>query len=369
MYDVIVVGAGPAGSSISSHLARMGCSVLLLEKHVMPRDKLCGEFLSPEVADLCARLGVLGQMRAAGARDISVLRCASRSGIRADISLPRPAIALSRFAFDQILVAHAGASGAHVLEGVTVRRIEGDLDAGFAVETDDSTMYSRMVVGAYGRNSPLDRALGRLQTNGTAKVVAFKAHFDGSPSGRRIELFGLPGGYCGMLDEEQGQINVCWMAPSSVLKSVGGTPENMFAWMGDHNPRLRERAADLSPTEPYQAVASLTFRAKGPFASDVCMIGDAAGMIAPLCGDGIGMALRAAEVASPLAHAFLKERIDARGFRAAYTRAWSREFRQRMRLGRILQSALTRAPIGDLAARLVRAAPGLAIPIFHATRG
>src|SRR5690554_5128496 len=181
MYDVIVVGAGPAGSSISTHLARMGWSVLLLEKQLMPRDKLCGEFLSPEVADLCARLGVLGQMRSAGARDISVLRCASAGGVRADIPLPRRAIALSRFALDQLLVAHARAAGAHVHEGVAVRRIDGDLQAGFTVETDDSTMHARLVVGAYGRTSPLDRTLGRVQ-NGTANVVAFKAHFEGPSS-------------------------------------------------------------------------------------------------------------------------------------------------------------------------------------------
>ena len=368
-YDAIIVGGGPAGSSAAIHLSRRGLGVLVLEKDAMPRDKLCGEFLSTEVGAICRRLGVLDRMLAAGANPIHSVRAFSLDGASFEAPLPGVALGLSRRTFDAELFRRAGECGAELREGETVRRIDGNLIDGFTVETERESSCAGVVLGAYGRRSTLDRKLERPFIKNRSPFVAFKAHFRGENADSAIELHAFPGGYCGVLTEESGETNVCWIAYSDELRSAGGSPDEMAASTLRANVALARRLDRLERVHDFLAVGELSFRPKGHFASDVCMIGDAAGMIAPLCGDGMAMALATGEIVAPLIYEFLSGFSTASEFRNRYVHLWNRQFRRRMAVGRHLQDALLSPRMSRLGIRVFAAVPALAQVVVRATRG
>jgi len=369
-YDVLIVGGGLAGSSAAIQLAERGFRVLLLEKQRYPAHKLCGEFLSVEVQAMFERLGVCGAVWQAGAQPVDHTRLSSAGGAVFEQALPGTALGLSRYALDRLLAGRARAVGATVRDGVAVQSIAGTLGDGFAVEAAGETLEARLVLGAYGKRSTLDRKLDRSFLEAHSPFVAFKAHFAGLDLPGVIELHAFAGGYCGLSPVEAGRVNVCWIAHEAVLRAAGGTPEGMIAQVLGQNPMLARHFQSLRRvSDRFVAVSQLSFASKGAFAGDVCMIGDTAGMIAPLCGDGMAMALRSAELVAPLAAALLQGRMDAPAFRRRYEQGWRREFGLRMRLGQWVHRGYSRPGPAHLGLQLCRQVPMLGQWLMHKTRG
>ncbi len=370
-YDVAIVGGGLAGCSAAIQLAGQGRRVLLLEKQRYPAHKLCGEFLSVEVQAMFARLGIREPVRRAGAHRISLARVTTPEGAVFESPLPGTALGLSRFVLDRLLFERARAAGADARDGVPVRAVAGTLDDGFALETAaGETFAARLVLGAYGKRSLLDRKLDRAFLQAKSPFVAFKAHYEGVQMPGVIELHAFPGGYCGLSHVEGGRVNACWIAHAQTLKSAGGAPEAMIERSLKKNPALARRFGVMRRvSERFVAVGQVTLASKGAFAGDVCMIGDTAGMIAPMCGDGMAMALRAAEMAVPRASAFLDGALAAPAFRDGYTRAWRREFGLRMRLGRWMHHAYCHPALARLGVGVCRRLPGLGRWLIRKTRG
>jgi len=367
--DVIIVGGGLAGSSAAIHLSGMGYSVRLLEKDRMPRDKLCGEFLSTEVAEMCRSLGVLDRMTAAGAREIRRVRVTSCRGRAFETTLPGTALGISRTTLDRIYFERAIESGARAHQDCPVRSIQGNLNEGFTVSSDDHIFHGKMALGAYGRQSTLDRQLNRRVLGDRSPYVAFKAHYVGIDLADSIELHAFPGGYCGLLSEDHHEINVCWISHRDVLKKAGGSPENMIAGIMRENPALADRLSAVERVGDFFASSQLTFRARPMFAGDVCLIGDAAGMIAPWCGDGMAMAIRSSEMAAELVNRLLIDRVDASVVRADYVRVWRRRFRKRMRLGHVMHAGYVRPAVSELGVVAAQLMPRVARAMIRGTRG
>jgi flavin-dependent dehydrogenase len=231
---------------------------------------------------------------------------------------------------------------------------------------------ARLVLGAYGKRGLLDRKLARPFLQETSPYVAFKAHYDGPPAAvpGTIEIHAAPDGYCGVGPVEEDRLCVCWIGRTSALQASGGAPEAM---LNDHlrrNPALDARMAALTRvSDRFAAVSQVPLMAKEQFVNDVCMVGDAAGMIAPLCGDGMAMALSAADLVSPLASDFLTGRRSAADFRTAYQQAWNDQFRRRLRLGRWVHAAAFRPVATTALLTACRVLPPLARWLIRSTRG
>lgn len=368
-YDAIVIGAGPAGSSVAAQLAGAGHSVLLLEKQRLPEHKLCGEFLSVEVTAMFERLGVLSAIRAAGAVPIGRALVSAGSGAAFCAPLPGQALALSRYVLDHLLFEHARERGVDARCGVPVRDVSGALGRGFEVATDAQVFQARLVVGAYGKRSRLDRKLDRPFLSERSSRVGIKAHYEGAVPEGMVELHAFSGGYCGLLPIEHGRVNACLIADARLLKEAGGRPEALLDRVLAANLRLASRMASLRRCTAFEAVSQITFSSKGVFAGDVCMVGDAAAMIAPLCGDGMAMALRSAEILAPLAAGHLRGDLGAAEFRHRYEVAWRQAFHMRLRLGRWLHAAYHRPILAGAGVQACRMVPALASALIRLTRG
>lgn len=370
MHDVIIIGGGLAGCSAAIQLADQGAEVLLLEKGHYPRHKLCGEFLSPESQEMFERLGVLRRVHAAGAHGITKAYITAAAGTSFEATLPGTALGLSRYRLDPLLFDRAMEAGADGKTGARVRTVDGDLGRGFTVYTDESRFESRVVIGAYGKRGMLDRTLDRPFLQAHHPYVAFKAHYTGADLADRIEIHAFPQGYCGLSHVEDGRVNACWISHEAVLKAAGGDPEAMIARTLSQNPVLAGRFASMERvSDSFEAVSQVSLARKAPVEHDICMIGDTAGMIAPLCGDGMAMALRSAELVVPPVADFLEGRTSAARLRNRYARAWTKAFGGRLRLGRGVHRAALHPTVAAAAVRACRWMPGLARWLIRHTRG
>lgn len=368
-HDVAIIGGGLAGCSAAHQLAERGHRVILLEQSSYPRHKLCGEFLSPEAQESFQRLGVLDAVTAAGAQPIRHTRITDGAGGSTEHALPAPALGLSRYRLDALLFRHAVSAG---VEGRTQTRataIHGTLEDGFSIETTNGKVRARAVLGAYGRRARLDRSLNRPFLAESSPYVGFKAHYEGPGVPETIELHSAPGGYCGVSPVEENRANVCWIGQVEALKTAGGTPEDMLGALRQ-NPALDARLEGLTRvSDRFEAVSQVPLMTKRRFVDDICMIGDAAGMIAPLCGDGMAMALRSADLVVPLLSEFLQSSRSAGAFRRGYERTWRREFQSRMRLGRWVHAAAFRPGAAKALVHACRWLPPLARWLIRSTRG
>jgi len=371
-YDAIVIGGGLAGCSAALQLSRRGHEVALFEKASYPRHKLCGEFLSPEAQSALRTLDVLDDVRAAGARPVEHAQLTGPSGATAEHALPGTALGLSRYRLDPLLFQRACAVGVDGRTGTKATAVDGTLQDGFAVEAGGDSFSARLVLGAYGRRGVLDRTLDRPFLDQKTGYVAFKAHYTGPPSAPPdgIEIHAAPGGYCGVGPVENDHANVCWIGRTDALRDAGGTPEAMLSSLRHQNPALEARMHPLTRTsEHFEAVSQVPLMSKSQFVHDVCMIGDSAGMIAPLCGDGMAMALDSAGLVAPLADRFLEGTLSPPGFRRRYRQEWRSTFGRRLRIGRWVHAAAFRPWATAALLRTCQALPPLARWLIRATRG
>lgn len=385
MTEIAIVGGGVAGSALAALLARAGRGVLLLEKDRLPRQKLCGEFLSAESRRLLERVGCLAEVLALGPARITRGRFFSASGRAAAFELDGEALGLSRWALDECLFRHAVRSGAEAHEEARVDAVAaGPGGARLDVRWRDgrrTSVSARLVVGAYGRRTRLDASLSRPFLSRPASALGLKRHHRpaDTEAGRRlsrelegfVEIHLFEGGYCGLSFVEGGLINACLLLDKSVMKSLAAPRwEEVREALRARSASLRDRLAALVPAEDgFHAVAGLAFSPKGTGAGRLLFVGDAAGMITPLCGDGQAMALESAVMLASAIDRRSLDDEDAAALGESWEAAWTLRFARRLRRGRVLQSSLLWAPAGEAAVRLVSRLPRIGSAVVRATRG
>jgi len=373
MHDVLIIGAGLAGSSLAAALASQGWDVLLVERDRFPRHKVCGEFLSPEVQRSLQALGLYRDMAALAPAPIQQALIVSQTGQSVELPLPGCAWGLSRYALDQALATAAEQRGARLWTGVTVREYE-RTGHGYVVQVraGEKTVevQTRALIAACGRHSqaalpPKARTLERHQ-----QFVGVKCHYAAVNMPAQIELFLFPGGYGGINPVEQDRVNVCLLVSYPAFAQAGKRVEKMLAAAAYANPALGQRlaaghalpetAVSVAPVDPYRPAV--------PWNGVAC-VGDSAVMIPPLCGDGMAMAVRSAELCAPLAHAFLQGSLSLSTWADSYCKIWHAEFDQRLRLGRFLQKVFNVSLLADLSISAGRLMPALGTYLIQATRG
>ncbi|MBC7811579.1 MAG: hypothetical protein H7175_10550, partial [Burkholderiales bacterium] len=332
-----------------------------------PHHKVCGEFLSPECTPILDTLGMTAALNDLHPITIDTICLTAPDGTTWQTALPG-ALGLSRYALDHALAKQAAVLGVDVREATNVTNIAGSFSKGFDVQTRSETVRARTVIATHGKRGALDRTLNRRFLRQQQPFVGLKAHFHGPPIPNRIELHAFPGGYCGLSETESGAANVCLLVRESVFQAHDGIA-TFIDWMAGQNPRLGAWLSQAeSISERWLSIAQVPFVNKQAVENDVLMAGDSAGLIVPLAGDGIAMALRAGSLAAAHVADYVAEQISADDLRRSYTTAWRGEFTTRLRLARVLQTIVLRPSLLAMGLRLLNAVPALGDFIVTHTR-
>lgn len=374
---VVVVGGGPAGLAVATTLARADVAATVCEAGNWPRPRMCGEFLSPDAQSALTALGAGDLVQRLGAPAIDAVRVTVARGGRvvAEVSsaLGAGGHGVSRVDLDETLAETARASGAELRARCRIDGIAADADA-VAARGPATVAAGDAVVVASGRVP----GPGRGATAPSREWVALKVHVRGVRLPRVTELHFADGAYVGMNEvacRGERVVNVCALARRVAWDRAGATPGAFWESLARANPAFAERWRRASPVADSDvAAAGFGFAvrgARGAGERPVLFVGDAAALIAPLCGDGQAMAL-AGGVALGRILASHAPSLDAHAVRDAAD-VWEREFRAgfrgRLVLGRALQSVLLRP---RAASALVRAATAIGpVPawIYRRTRG
>jgi len=289
MYDLIVIGGGPAGSSAAITAAREGAKVLLLERGLFPRHKVCGEFVSAESLDLLARLLAPNDKPSLeNAIRISTTRV-FLDGRMIETSVSPSGASIARFDLDAALWESARIQGIDSRQRITVHEVCGT--GPFRVVTSDGDFESQAVINASGRWSNL--TANRMQGAGSSgKWLGLKGHFSEPSPHHSVDLYFFDGGYCGVQPVKVGRsgesrINACAM----VRADVASTLKDVFR----QHPQLEERRRGWKQISDPVSTSPLLFRTPTPVCDGIFMTGDAAVFVDPFVGDGISMALRSGE--------------------------------------------------------------------------
>lgn len=374
-YDAIVIGGGPAGCSAAITLRRQGWKVALLEAKEFPHHKVCGEFLSPECSYLLNQLGLTEAICTANPTTINTVCITAANGTRWEAGLPGKALGISRKMLDGIMASQALHLGVELYESTTATQITGNLQECFEVQArtpmGERGLSGRVVIAAHGKRSNLDRALKRHFLQKRQPYTGLKAHFNGPPLPGRIELHTFRGGYCGMSEIEDGTMNVCLLAQKSALHPAGDPVdiESFIGWMGSQNPYLGQWLRDSTRvSERWLSISEVPFVAKRPIVNEILMAGDAAGLIAPLAGDGIAVALHSGLIAGQLVTEFLCGQISSDMLLNEYASEWRKQFQSRLRLSWMLQPLMFTPSLSSTALNIIRTIPSLGDYLIHKTR-
>lgn len=351
-YDLIVAGAGPAGSACAIAAARAGATVLLLEKDRFPRHKVCGEFVSPESLQLLEWL--LDGERFQDKPEIPTARIFSG---RKTVSLPisPSARSIARFELDAELLAAARHAGADVTEEITVREVESGVV--YRVETQGKMFTARAVVNASGRWSQLTR---HTAVKNNDKWIGLKGHFREVDPSASVDLYFFDGGYCGVQPVSESSVNACAMVRADAARSL----EEVFS----KQPDLWQRSRSWEPLFPAITTSPLYFRQPQTQSSGTLLAGDAAAFIDPFAGDGISLAMHSGALAAESLVPFFQGRCSleeaGQKYRAAYLKRFSPAFRNAARVRMMLTAP---APIRSVLVSLAGMGP-LARALVKGTR-
>jgi flavin-dependent dehydrogenase len=326
--DVAIVGAGPGGSTLAALLARRGYSVALIDRDAFPRDKLCGEFLSYDALPIIEALGLMHELDAHGAPEITSCRVVGRHRTYT-FNFPHPARGVSRMLLDDALHRCAVDSGAQSISAIATA-VSRD-----GVAFDGGAVRARVVAGAWGRWGRFDQQLGRAFVRDRShRNFGFKRHYRGAGVKGVIELYSFAHGYLGVNDVEGDITNICGLVHAQRLQGHKGRWDAFVETIRAEEQPLDAMYARYVPAQDgFLSSEPVIFRARSAVEEGIFMIGDASGVIDPLTGNGMAMAMQSALVAAP----FIVEALNGGerkrsedGYRARHAElfgrriAWSR---------------------------------------------
>lgn len=366
--DVTIIGGGLAGLTAALHLAASGVDVLLVEKQRYPHHKVCGEYLSDEIIPYLDSLGA--DIRPLHPERITQAVFTDRHGHAASTALDPGGWGISRHALDHFLFKHGVKRGCIVMHKTAMASDFNYLTDSFLTQLDSGErVVSKVVLGCFGKRSLLDRKMDRKTSRLRFNRMAVKAHYQMDFPNKTVELHNFDGGYCGMSKTETGDVNVCYLADTNVFANYG----NIAAFEREvvfRNPQLKERLQYATPVfEKPLTISQIDFSKKETVENHILMCGDSAGLIHPLCGNGMAMAIHAAKLASEAVLDFLHGKTTRREMETAYRVSWERHFRSRIRMGHALSSAMRHPSLNKLLMGSVTVFPSLLSTLIRRTHG
>ncbi|MCK0145708.1 NAD(P)/FAD-dependent oxidoreductase [Arenibacter sp. F26102] len=365
-FDVIIVGGGLAGLTAAIHLKLKNYDVAVFEAKQYPHHKVCGEYVSNEVLPYMEFLGVSLPKTV----QLNEMLFSTVNGKTLKAQLPLGGFGMSRFTFDNALYKRAIALGVFVIpENVASVEFEND---SFGVLTESGKEYKgKFVIGAYGKRGMLDKELQREFIQKKSPWLGVKAHYkSNSFPDNLVAIHNFRGGYGGLSKTESDAVNFCYLVSYDSFKKekdVDSFNQNVIA----KNPYLNKflNNAEMLFDQPL-AIGQISFHKKKPVEKHILMCGDTAGLIHPLCGNGMAMAIHSAKMASESMDAYFSNgSVDRHQLESDYERQWRQMFSRRLWIGRQLQRALLNEKVSNMAMGLMAKSPYMVNMLIKNTHG
>ena len=365
--DVIIIGGGLAGLCNAIHLSKLGKKVLLIEKNEYPKHKVCGEYISNEVLPYLDFLEV--NPFDFGAVRINKFQLSTTKSNIISAKLPLGGFGISRYTLDLVLSEKAKENGVMILQD-TVLDVTFLKDF-FQVETKQNSIFtSKIAIGAFGKRSLLDVKMGRNFIQKKSPYLGVKIHVKGNFKEDLVALHNFKGGYCGVSKVENNAINLCYItnyATFKKYKNIADFQEQVVF----KNRFLKEIFQNSEAIfEKPLSISQISFETKKPVENHVLMCGDSAGMIHPLCGNGMSMAIQSAQLVSKLILNYFNGEIETRKeLEKQYIRQWNRKFGLRLKAGHFIAMLFRKDTIASVLLQILKKLPFLLPIIIKQTHG
>jgi menaquinone-9 beta-reductase len=365
--EIAVIGGGLAGLTSAIALAGEGLPVTLIEKKSYPFHRVCGEYVSNEVLPYLQSIGADPAPLQPAA--ISRFMLTSPKGVTLESPLDLGGFGVSRYTLDQHLYQIALSRGVQVRQHTTVQDVQFTNNRFVLKLSGGDTVESEVVLGAFGKRSALDRQLNRSFFAKRSPYIGVKYHLRLDMPTDLIALHNFEDGYAGISAIEDGRYCFCYLTTRENLRRHGTIPamEQAVLYQNPHLRRIFAEAEFLY--EQPEVINEISFATKTCVEDHMLMCGDAAGMITPLCGNGMAMAIHAGKLAAEQVMTYFESGRDRQALETGYTRAWKAQFERRLQVGRTVQRLFGSPFLSEVAVGTLRHMPAAVRLIMRQTHG
>ena len=370
-YDVTIIGGGLAGLALSIQLAKKGYAVALFEKEQYPFHKVCGEYISMESWAFIESLGL--PLSSMNLPKINKLLVTAPNGDALQHALPLGGFGISRFTIDNELKKIAIIAGVKLFENTKVEDIIFDKDT-FYLQLKNYKITSKVCAGSFGKRSNLDLKWNRKFLNSQDKklnnYIGVKYHIETEFAPDTIALHNFKDGYCGISKIENNTYCLCYLTNAANLKknnnSIAEMEKNIL-YKNKYLKNIFENSTNLYKAP--LAIAQISFDKKTQVHNHILLCGDAAGLITPLCGNGMSMALHSSKIADGVINNFLQHKINRQQMESAYQMLWQQLFSKRLKAGRLIQRLFGKVWATNIFISILKKLPNLTAKIIKQTHG
>ncbi len=370
-FTATIIGGGLAGLSLSILLAKAGYKTALFEKEKYPFHKVCGEYISLESWNFIERLGL--NLSDLDLPIIKKLIVSSPNGNSIYAKLDLGGFGISRYFLDNKLKEIAIKKSVSVFEETKVTQVSFDEDF-FHLKYNGGGTQSKIVAGAFGKRSNLDvkwkRDFIQQKPGKLNNYIGVKYHIKADFPEDTIALHNFKNGYCGISKVENDEYCLCYLTTAQNLKDNHYSIREMEEKVLFKNPFLKKIFTESEFVFPEPVtISQISFDKKEQLENHILMLGDAAGMITPLCGNGMSMAFHSSKIAFENINSFLKGKLSREKMESNYMRQWQKQFSRRLRNGRKIQKFFGKESVTNIFINAIKPFPFIINRLVKSTHG
>jgi menaquinone-9 beta-reductase len=366
--DIVIIGGGLAGLVNAIRLSSAGLNVMLVEKKSYPFHRVCGEYISNEVRPFLDSIGA--DIPGLKPSTIKRLLISAASGSLIETKLEQGGFGISRYQLDHHLYRLALRNGVEFrfnTQAIDVKCKDKIFKTSFS---EGPIVKSHLVIGAFGKRSSLDRAMKRDFFYMRSPYIGVKYHIRSGLPADQISLHNFKGGYCGIVKIEEDKYCMCYLSKRENLQEHGNIAamEEKVLWK---NPVLKEifLKAEFIHDKP-EVINEISFEKKNAVENHILMSGDSAGMITPLCGNGMAMAIHSAKILSGIILENYKGKsFDLTAIEEQYSDQWEKMFARRLSRGRFIQNLMLRENMSAISIGILKRSEFLTSWLIRQTHG
>ncbi len=360
-----------AGLCLSIQCVNAGYKTVLFEKEQYPFHKVCGEYISNESSPFLQRLGI--DLPALQLPQIHQLILSDTKGKTYHFPLDLGGFGISRYTLDNLLYEVALSKGAKILTKTKVTDVTRHDDS-FIISASNQNYKAKAACGAWGKKSNLDvqwkRQFVQQKPNKLNHFIGIKYHIQYPFAGDTIALHNFENGYCGISKVEDDKCCLCYLTTANNLTKHNNSIDQMEKELLSQNPVLKNifSEANFLYKQPL-AISQISFDKKSTVENGVLLLGDGAGLITPLCGNGMSMAMHSSLLAFQNIDLFLRQKRPRNEMEGNYETQWQQQFAKRLQVGRTVQRLFGNSTSTALFLQTMKLFPFIANRIIKATHG